>query len=94
MKILTKEQREFLALAERVHEILQRRHWKIRWTAKGWSVDASEDRSLGAGRVGLLLDMHNACPFAAVDAAETWLMFAEGCSVGSAVAEVSAVALG
>ena len=83
MNKLVKDRLKFLALAERVHEILQRRHWEIRWTAKGWSVDASEDKSLGAGRVGLLLDMHHACPFAAVDAAETWLMFAEGCSVGA-----------
>ena len=81
MKKLVKDRLKFLALAERVHEILQRRHWKIRWTAKGWSVDASEDKSLGAGRAGLLLDMYHACPFEAVIAAETWLTFSEGCDL-------------
>ena len=83
MNKLVKDRLKFLALAERVHEILQRRHWEINWNGNGWVVDASEDRSVGNRRVGLLMEMHNACPFAAVDAAETWLMFAEGCDLGT-----------
>ena len=86
MKKLVKDRLKFLALAERVHEILQRRHWEIRWNGGGWTVDAkwSATRMSNYAKFWTFLsEMQNPCPFEAVDAAETWLMFAEGYDLGT-----------